>query len=110
MTILRRLVLGVVMLAVSLLAGLCGSVPLLDDFGETVPVADAHIDDYYNTCSGLQGVVGPGTYACHSHANNYNVTSDWVANCSVQNGATVRYGNNELLKTKSWWGMPPPVG
>ena len=77
MTILRRSVLGVVILAVSSLAGLCGSVPLIDDFGEPVPVADAHIDDFYNTCWGIGGVVGPGVYPCHSHANNYDVTSQW---------------------------------
>ena len=85
MTVLRRPVLVLALLALSLVAALCAPLPLPDNLGDAVPEAAAHIDDVYS-CSFVPGNLPPGTYNCHSHADEYVITSHWRGNCTDVGG------------------------
>ena len=83
----RSLALTLAIVALSLVAALCGSVPLLEDLDEAVPAAEAHPYGYLPHCSQIHNTQGPGSYSCHNDANTYNITSHWLGNCmTLSNG------------------------
>ena len=86
MTVLRRPGLTLALLALSLVAALCGSVPLIEDLSDPVPAADAHPYGYLAHCSTIHNTQGPGSYPCHNDVNAFNITTNWDGNCSVING------------------------